>query len=119
MKEFILTLLITAGVAVAVIVVMERTGIILEFPTYLGEIIAFLTATTAILFRFVFRAGPGLFVQTYLLTMVVKLLGYGAFIFFVIVRDRQNAIPNVVTFLIGYLLFTGIEIFYLHRKTRG
>ena len=119
MKRFILTLLLTAGVVVAVVVGMEHTGLIFEIPTYLGEIVAFLTVTTAILFRFVFRAASGVFVQTYLLTMVVKLLGYGAFIFFVILRDRQNAIPNVVVFLIGYLLFTGIEIFYLHRKLRG
>ncbi len=119
MKQFIITLLVAAAVVGGVVIGMGYSGLIPAKPTSFWEIIVFLIITTAVLFRFVVRAEPGAFVQTFLLTMVLKLLGYGAFLFFVILPDRQNAVPNVVLFLTGYLVFTAIEIFYLHRKTRG
>lgn len=119
MRAFITVLLIAAVFLAGSILGLVKAEAMLAIPSFFWEIIIFLTLTTAFLFLFVVRAASGLFVQMYLLTMVLKLLGYGAFLFFVIWHDRQNAIPNVVLFLVGYLLFTAIEIFFLHRKTRG
>lgn len=101
------------------VVALERANIIQDEPTFFVEIVIFLTVTTAFLFRFVVRAAADNFIQAFLLSMVVKLMAYGAFLFFVIWEDQQNAIPNAVLFLVGYLLFTAIEIFYLYRKSQG
>lgn len=119
MRPLIIALTVAAGIIIATVAGLKYAQIIPAFPTFFVEIVVFLFATTVVLFRLVVRAKENFFVQAYLLSMVVKLLGYGAFLFFVIMDDRQNAVPNVVLFLVGYLLFTALEIFYLYRRIRG
>jgi hypothetical protein len=48
--------------------------------------------------------------------MAVKLLGYGAYVFFMITGDIAGAFPNVVFFMLTYFVFTALEIFFLYRK---
>lgn len=119
MKPFIITLFAAAALLSGAVVGLERARVIPDEPTFFIEIVIFLTVTTAFLFRLVVRAAADNFMQAFFLSMVVKFVAYGAFLFFVIRQDQQNAIPNTVLFLTGYLLFTAIEIFYLYRRSQA
>ena len=56
------------------------------------------------------------FIRNYLLTIVIKLLAGGIFIFAVIYADLNNAESNAVTFMGAYLLLTGLEVGFLFKK---
>lgn len=79
----------------------------------------FLFISTAGLFYYLVHTKeerPESFVQFYLLTMAIKLVAYAVFMIFVISRNRDGATPNVVFFMIVYLLFTIAEVAFLYRK---
>lgn len=86
-------------------------------PSYFIEIIFFLGISTAVIFRFLIR--PSLapyFTQAYLLSIVLKMLGYGAFILVIIFKDRSGAFGNALVFIISYLLFTALEVGFLFAR---
>lgn len=86
-------------------------------PTYFYEILAFTSLTTLILFSFLHRVKqPGMFIQLYLLSMVVKLLGSGIFIFIVALKDKAGAASNAGFFLFSYILYTALEVGFLYRQ---
>jgi hypothetical protein len=114
---FVGALLLVALVATAI-----GTSILPVQPSALFQIVIFLTISTGGLFIYLLqtkRERPGYFVQFYLLTMAVKLTAYAGFMIFVIMRDREGARLNVITFLIVYLLFTALEIAFLYRKVNS
>ncbi len=83
-------------------------------PSYGYEIIFFLGISTAVIFRFLIR--PSLapyFTQAYLLSIALKMLGYGAFILVIIFKDRSGAFGNALLFIVSYLLFTALEVGFL------
>ena len=85
-------------------------------PSYALELLAALAVTTVLIFYYLLqwvRKQPQLFTQFYLLTIAMKLLGYGALIAFVVIDDPAGAIPNVVLFLLTYVLFTFLEVLFL------
>lgn len=95
-------------------------GWIVNRPSHFVEILLFVFLTTLILFSYLHRAAPGpQFVQLYLLTMVLKLLGYGAFGLIIILSDRAGAPTNAAFFIITYVAFTTLEVVFLYRKIRG
>lgn len=97
-----------------------RLGWIGHIPSYYVEILIFVFLTTLILFSYLYRAAPGPhFVQLYLLTMGLKLLGYGAFGLIIILSDREGAASNAALFIITYLAYTALEVAFLYRKIRG
>lgn len=97
-----------------------RLDWISQAPSYHVEILIFVFLTTLILFSYLHRAAPGPhFVQLYLLTMVLKILGYGAFGLIVILSDRPGAASNALLFIITYFMFTATEVIFLYRKIRG
>jgi hypothetical protein len=57
-----------------------------------------------------------MFVQLYLLTMVVKLVAYASFNLIVILKDRADASANAVFFILAYVIFTGLEVTFLFKK---
>jgi len=86
-------------------------------PSFLYQTIIFITFATTVIFVYLFRmAKPDFFVQLYLLTMGVKLLAYTAYAYFMITSDKQGAVTNVAFFLLCYVIFTAVEIAFLHRK---
>lgn len=89
-------------------------------PSYLYEILAFSALTAVILFAFLYRiTKPGIFIQLYLLSMVVKMLASGIFIFIITLNDRAGASSNVAIFLLFYIIFTGIEVGFLYHEKGG
>ena len=86
--------------------------------TFIWETLIFLSLLTAVLFALVSSAGREAFTQYYLLSMLLKLILGGAFIFVVIYQDRPNATANAIGFLVIYVVLTALEIVFLYRKTR-
>lgn len=117
MKPFLTAL----GIAVAVLAfAIWLTAPLLGTgqPTFVWESLIFLSLLTAVLFALVGRAGRETFTQYYLLSMLLKLIMGGAFIFVVIYHDRPNATANAVGFMVIYVVLTALEIVFLYRKTR-
>jgi fumarate reductase subunit D len=111
----ILTLLLAGGVMSA-----RHLGWVTEVPSYFFEILVFVSLTTLVLYRYLHRVPSGKqFVQFYLLTTVLKLLGYGAFGFVIIILDRPGAAANTLFFIITYVAFTALETFFLYQKSRN
>jgi hypothetical protein len=93
------------------LLVLEHT------PSFFYQTLVFLVFGTALIYRYLYKLDkPDIFVQLYLLTMMVKFLAYGAYMLFVILEDRPSAAPNVAFFMIVYFIFTVLEIVFLYRK---
>ena len=92
---------------------------IAKLPSFFYQTLIFLTFGTAIMFRYLYRINkPETFVQLYLLMMVVKILAFGAYAFFIVLKDRAGAAYNIVFFMICYFIFTALEIAFLFQKTK-
>ncbi len=112
MIRFLIALFITAGVIAGFsLLILEHT------PSFFYQTLVFLVFGTALIYRYLYKLDkPDIFVQLYLLTMMVKFLAYGAYMLFVILEDRPSAAPNVAFFMIVYFVFTILEIVFLYRK---
>jgi hypothetical protein len=87
-------------------------------PGYFYHTLFFLFISTAGLYRFLLRTKqqrPDFFVQLYLATMTIKLIAYGAYMFFIIRNQPDQKVPNVAFFMAVYFLFTVTEIGFLYR----
>lgn len=88
-------------------------------PTFFYQTLIFLFITTGGLYRFLMKTKqdrPDYFVQLYLLTMALKLIGYGAYLFIVVRSQPQDVAGNIVFFMGVYFVFTAIEIGFLYQQ---
>jgi hypothetical protein len=93
----------------------DQFGLVL--PTFFYQTLILVFFTTTVVFVYLYRAiKPLYFVQLYLLTMSVKIIAYGVYVYFMITGDRDGALANVVFFLACYVIFTILEITFLYRK---
>jgi hypothetical protein len=60
---------------------------------------------------------PEAFTQFYLLSIVLKMVGSLAFIFFIVWDDPTSAAQNVALFIIAYLMLTFLEVFFLRSRS--
>lgn len=84
-----------------------------SMPSYSLEIIIFLALSTIGLCWVIIlklRVHPEDFVKVYLGATILRIIIFGGFIFLIIILDRPAARPNVVLFLVGYFLFTALEV---------
>lgn len=117
MIRFILVLLIVAAVVAGFILLAHQLQWIEVLPTFFYQTLIFLLFSTALIYRYLYRAEkPGFFVQLYLLTMAVKLMAYLAYNLVVVMEDPGGATLNVVFFMSTYCIFTALEIVFLYRK---
>lgn len=87
-------------------------------PGFFFESIILLLLSTVGLYRFLVnikRDKPDFFIPLYLATLAVKLIAYGAYIFVMIKLQPERMFQNVVFFMVGYVIFTGVETVFLHR----
>lgn len=87
-------------------------------PGFFWESIILLALSTVGLYRFLInvkRDKPDFFVPLYLATLTVKLIAYGAYIFLMVKLQPGLMFENVVFFMVGYVIFTGVETYFLHR----
>jgi hypothetical protein len=104
---------------VALILLTVLTGLItvqLATPSFLILILAVLAITTWMVYFFIQRANREDFIKNYLLTIVVKLLAGGIFIFILLYIDKSGSEANAILFMTAYLLFTGLEVGFLFRR---
>lgn len=113
-KFFIALIILTATIVVSGLVAAANQYWIQ--PSFFFPTVILLALTTAILYTYLDKVAPGLFVQLYLLTIAVKILAFGAYIIVVVLHDKPGALGNVAFFMISYLAFTVLEIGFLYRK---
>ena len=95
----------------------ERLHWLDQLPTYFFQTFIFLVFGTSLLFVYLYKFNkPDFFVQLYLLSMMVKLIDYGAYNFIMIMDDKGGATQNVIWFVVLYFIFTALEIGFLYRK---
>jgi hypothetical protein len=112
--KFLITLIVVTGVILAVGFWGLET-----LPTYFYRTLIFLFVSTAGLYRFLLKTKQersDYFVQLYLLTLAIKLMAYGVYMFIVIRSQPDQAVPNAVFFMAVYFIFTAIEISFLYRQ---
>lgn len=85
-------------------------------PSFLFLITSVLAAATFLAYFFMLRTPAENFIKNYLLTIVIKLLAGGFFIGAIIFADIEHAETNAITFMVMYLLFTGLEVAFLFGK---
>lgn len=88
-------------------------------PSFALEILLFLSMSTILIFYFLQKTKanePLDFVRAFLLSVVLKILLGGVFVFILIKLDPVNATTNAIFFMICYLLFTGYEVMVLTKK---
>ena len=85
-------------------------------PSFLKSILGGLSIATWLVYFFMERGNPENFIRNYLLTIVIKLLAGGIFIFAIIYADLEGSESNALTFMIAYLLSTGLEVGFLFKK---
>ena len=91
-------------------------GWIRSIPSFTIEIILSLAIVTTAVFYYLQRiqkSKPQEIIQSYLLSIMVKMVGGCVIIMAVILADRAGAMANAMVFFVGYFLFTSIEIFFL------
>lgn len=87
-------------------------------PAFFYPTVIFLFISTVGLYKFLLdikQNKPDLFVTIYLGTLAMKLIGYGAYIVVMIKKQPEMMTENVVFFMIGYVIFTGLETGFLYR----
>ena len=89
---------------------------IIPYPSFLWATLPFLLTTTTWIFRRIYHSERPKFMTRYLLSLVVKVLIYLAYLVVIILMDRPGAVPNAVFFLALYVAFTFIEIYFLYPK---
>ena len=85
-------------------------------PTFFIETLFLLSLSTLLIVVYLLRSNSAYFSQLYLLTVVVKLIALVGFVFWMLYDDYPNAIPNIVFFLICYVVFTAAEVIFLYEK---
>ena len=117
MIRFFLTLAAATVILVAAAYGSLGQSWLVEFPSFFFQTLILLLFGTGLIFVYLYRFNrQDLFVHIYLLSMVVKLMAYGAYNFFIVMEDKGGAAANVAWFMIVYLIFTILEIAFLYRK---
>lgn len=117
MIRFLIALLACAVLLALGSLYAHAHGWIGVLPSFFYQTLIFLVFSTAIIYLYLYRSNKtGLFLHLYLLTMVVKFIAYGAYNLFVILEDKPGAVVNVVFFMLGYFIFTVVEIAFLYRR---
>jgi hypothetical protein len=86
-------------------------------PTYSTETILFFMVINMVIYRNVVRFSiqSGDLVRIYLLSIALKLMTGLGFLLTVVLLDTAAAKANAILFLVGYIIFTAVEIFLLSR----
>jgi hypothetical protein len=115
--RFVVALLVGAScIAALVFFAIQKTWLD-ELPSFFYQTLVFLLFSTIVIYAYLYKVDkPDYFVQLYLLTMAVKLLAYGAYVYFMITGDGKGAFTNVIFFMVSYFLFTTLEIVFLYRR---
>ena len=113
MLRFLLAASILAGAFVTVGYLVFDT-----LPLFFYQTVGLLFIATVGLYKLLIdmkRDRPDLFVHLYLATLGIKLIAYAAYLVFMVKRQPEMSVENVVFFMIGYVIFTALETVFLYR----
>ena len=117
MTRFFIFLALTTVLFVSGAFMAIKMEMISGLPSFFYQTLMLVVFGTSLIFVYLYRSDKSsFFVQLYLLTTLIKILAYGAYSFVMILEDRVGAVQNVIWFFMLYAVFTGLEIFFLHRK---
>jgi hypothetical protein len=114
--KFVGTVLFTSLAFIFFPLVARSQGWSELVPSYGIEIVLPLAITTSLIFFFLQRikmGSPQKFIQSYLLSITVKMILGCLLILIIIFMDRAGAFGNALLFILYYFWLTGIEIFFL------
>jgi len=103
----------------ALVLLATITGLItvqITSPSFLILILIGMATATWLVYFFIQRSNREDFIKNYLLTIVLKLLVGGVFIFSLLYIDKPGADANAIFFMAAYLLFTALEVGFLFKK---
>ena len=89
-------------------------------PTYWIEILFFVAFITLVIYYNLNKlrsSQPEALTQFYLLSIVLKMIGGLALIFFIVWDDPSAAIGNVTLFIVSYLILTFLEVYFLVSRS--
>lgn len=87
-------------------------------PLFFFQTVGLLFIATVGLYKFLVdikRDKPELFIHMYMATLGIKLIAYAAYLVFMVKKQPEMSVGNVVFFLIGYVIFTTLETVFLYR----
>lgn len=120
MIRFVAVVAVVSAAAFGLVTLMARLGWIDAVPTFSVQSTLTLAIFTVVIYRYLARLNDAaIFVQIYLLSMAIKLIAYGVYVVLMILEDKAGANANVLFFLLLYVVFTALEVTFLHRKTAG
>lgn len=88
----------------------------LVHPSFLVLISTILAGATWLVYFFIQKAKKEDLVKNYLLTIVMKLIAGGIFIFILLYIDKSGADGNAGFFMATYFLLTGLEVGFLFKQ---
>lgn len=109
---------IIATIIVSLLLVVGGYLFFETLPGFFWESIILLILSTVGLYKFLVnikRDKPDFFIPLYLATLTVKLVAFGAYIFLMAKLQPEWMFENVVFFMVGYVIFTGLETVFLYR----
>jgi len=109
-------LIIFTAVLVLLTIVTGLATVQFANPSFFILILTVLAVATWLVYFFIHRTNREDFIKNYLLTIVLKLLIGGIFIFTLLYIDKPGADANAIFFMAAYLLFTGLEVGFLFRR---
>lgn len=88
-----------------------------SMPSFAVEITVISIMTAASIYMVLARTkDPRLFVNIYLLSIVMKLIFYSALLLIIRFIAVKTLMPNAVFLMVAYLVFTTLEVAVLFRK---
>jgi len=93
--------------------------VFVTLPSFFYQTMALVTLGTAGFYFYladIKKQRPAYFVQVYMATLFAKILGYGAYVLFMVLDDPAQAPENALVFMVTYFIFTGLEIGFLYLK---
>jgi hypothetical protein len=113
------TRFLLAVFVLTILVMVTMYSGIFRTPSYAAQIVLYVAASTGLIYYLVQRRDGALFfTQSYLLSIVVKILMGCAFILIVLYVDPTEASANATLFIVCYLLFTTVEVIFLFNTVK-
>ena len=116
--KFISAILFTSLAFIFVPHIAQEQDWIESVPSFSVEIVSTLALLTLALFYYlqkIQKSDTQKFIQSYMLSITVKMLVGCALILVIIFMDREGAIANALLFILSYFSLTGVEIIFLMR----
>lgn len=116
--RFLLGLFAITGVVFVITLGLSKASVIAR-PSYLNATLSILAISTALIFLFLDRTPPRHpldFVRNFMLSVVMKIILSGVYIFIILRLDPAGAYANVSFFIVTYFLFTAYEVTWFAIK---